>query len=559
MGVKLGQKWAIKDGNLLASNQVGSRFFNKEFDFSRTTSGTYIDKDGVLQTAELYNLVTYSEDFSQWTLSNTSVTSGQIGYDGTDKAWLLESATDGNARRIQQSVSTSGEQTFSLYAKKGSVNFLIIYANGVAGRFFDLNNGTIGAGFGGTPDNSQITEISNGWYRCSITINASSTAMLVYPIATNGSLVTSAGDNIYIQNAQINQGTQPLAYQYTNGLQGLPRISYENGVGHLLLEPQRSNLLLQSNSFDTSWAALSTGSVVGGQSGVYGSNDAWELTSTSSGGNVYQANSNSGTQTFSVYAKGDGSTGIRLYAFGSVNANAYFNLSTGVVLGASNTLASSIENVGGGWYRCSISFNQTNTGLRFYTSNNSTSLAAGTIYIQHAQLESGSYPTSIIETTTTQVTRNADVCNNSGSAQDFNSEEGVLYVELKLDTNALQNQYSMISIGDALNNRVQLTFIQNSNDFSAIVGSSIGTRELLFPFNYGSYNKIALKYDSSGFKVFHNGVFVGNNTYAISGLDLQTLQFRFPTGTQYDFYGKVRNLQVFTEALSDEELQQLTT
>ena len=67
MGVKLGQKWAVNDGNLLASNQVGSRFFNKEFDFSRASNGTYVDRDGLLKTAELYNLMPYSEDFSQWT------------------------------------------------------------------------------------------------------------------------------------------------------------------------------------------------------------------------------------------------------------------------------------------------------------------------------------------------------------------------------------------------------------------------------------------------------------------------------------------------------------
>ena len=66
MGVKLGQKWAVKDGNLLASNQVGSRFFNKEFDFSRASNGTYVDRDGLLKTAELYNIFTYSEDISGW-------------------------------------------------------------------------------------------------------------------------------------------------------------------------------------------------------------------------------------------------------------------------------------------------------------------------------------------------------------------------------------------------------------------------------------------------------------------------------------------------------------
>ena len=89
MGVKLGQKWAVKDGNLLASNQVGSRFFNKEFDFSRASDGTYVDRDGLLKTAELYNLISYSEDFSSWVNYFCTDTQEGISPNGNNTAYTI--------------------------------------------------------------------------------------------------------------------------------------------------------------------------------------------------------------------------------------------------------------------------------------------------------------------------------------------------------------------------------------------------------------------------------------------------------------------------------------
>ena len=67
MGVKLGNgKWAIKEDKLLAYNDNSGRFFNKEFDFSRGSSATYVAKDGLIKTAGLQetNLVN-NGDFSE--------------------------------------------------------------------------------------------------------------------------------------------------------------------------------------------------------------------------------------------------------------------------------------------------------------------------------------------------------------------------------------------------------------------------------------------------------------------------------------------------------------
>ena len=57
-----------------------------------------------------------------------------------------------------------------------------------------------------------------------------------------------------------------------------------------LIEKGRTNLLLQSNSFDTTPFATSNVSLSSGQSGYDGTNDAWELSTTGVNGfeNLYQ-------------------------------------------------------------------------------------------------------------------------------------------------------------------------------------------------------------------------------------------------------------------------------
>ena len=43
--------WAVKEDKLLAYKEYNDYFFNKEFDFSRGTSATYVDKDGLIKTS----------------------------------------------------------------------------------------------------------------------------------------------------------------------------------------------------------------------------------------------------------------------------------------------------------------------------------------------------------------------------------------------------------------------------------------------------------------------------------------------------------------------------
>ena len=78
------------------------------------------------------------------------------------------------------------------------------------------------------------------------------------------------------------------------------------------IEKETGNLLLQSNSFDTTWANSGTAET-GGQSGYDGSNDAWLITKSASDGYIYQYISQSGVQCVSVYAKANALGGIQIY------------------------------------------------------------------------------------------------------------------------------------------------------------------------------------------------------------------------------------------------------
>ena len=342
----------------------------------------------------------------------------------------------------------------------------------------------------------------------------------------------------------------------------IPRLEYPivNGVvgdcPALLLEPQRTNNLIYSEDFtDSYWGKANTTVTPNSIIAPSGLNDGSLITAT---GTNPRLTSNrpfgTGDFVFSWFAKKGTSSYLKIRVYdGSANHDAVFNLENGTLTSGNGIIEPYIND----WFRCSLVY--TSAGYTHYTQTYISDSSSGNLYLWGSQIEEGEFPTSYIATNGASVTRNGDVCNNSGTSGDFNSEEGVLYVEIKKDSNALNNTYSMITIGDALNNRLQIYLTDNSNDFGAFVGSSSGTNNISSAFNYGSYNKIALSYNSSGFKVFHDGTLVGSNSNTISGLNLQELKFRFATSTSYDFYGNVKCVAVFKSALTDDELEALTS
>jgi hypothetical protein len=341
------------------------------------------------------------------------------------------------------------------------------------------------------------------------------------------------------------------------------RIDYtDSAKGVALLEPSRTNSLLQSNQFDTTWTT-SSATVTNEQIGVGGSTDAWELEKTATNGYIRHIGISVVNGSVSIYAKKGNSNWLRL-GTSSGNIEAYFDLENGIIGNKGNLVDDvNITDMSDGWYRCSFSYTGTATGVYLYPADNNgdTSETSGSIYIQYAQIEEGSYATSYIPTQGSAVTRLADVCNNGGNDQVINSTEGVLYAEISALADDITNR--VISLSNGTNNNiisVQFSNVQ-SNDIIAYYNATGQTGRVISTTSYNikSFNKIALVWNNSSFKFYVNGYLIGSATIETPLVygTLNQLKFQYGNST-LSFYGNVKDVRVYNTALTDQELINLT-
>ena len=232
-----------------------------------------------------------------------------------------------------------------------------------------------------------------------------------------------------------------------------------------------------------------------------------------------------------------------------------------------------IEKFGSGWYRLSVTsdsrYNSFYISLVSGTNANwleSWVMSNNTdgMYIWGSQLEQLSYPTSYIPTSGSAVTRNQEICNNSGTAQDFNSEEGVLYAEIAA-LNSVASLSSYITISDGTyNNRASILFSSGgTNQIRTFlrVGGATQIDVTNSVTDVTSFNKVAFSYKENDFKVYINGTLVSTDTSgSVWSADTVTkLSFSEINTLAGLFQGKTKCLAVFKEALTDAELQELTT
>ena len=164
------------------------------------------------------------------------------------------------------------------------------------------------------------------------------------------------------------------------------------------IEKETGNLFTYSNDLSNAIWQLGLITATSGQAGYDGSSDAWLITKDAAAYRAIEHDiNNSGVYTYSVYAKANTLNLISLRDQ-TLGQGAGFNLTNGTTYGNSG-VSSSIDSVGGGWYRCSVTFNGSSTRLAIYIDfDNAT---AGSVFVQDFQLEQGLVARDVITTTTT--------------------------------------------------------------------------------------------------------------------------------------------------------------
>ena len=240
-----------------------------DFTFTRATTATRVNSSGLVELVP-YNLLTYSEQLSNWTnIQFVTVTDNvETAPNGTLTASRINETAVTNVHRLFLNPTVSANKhTYSVYLKAGTRNWAFLRLDGLSidqRTWFDIQNGTIGTTSG--DHTATIEDAGNGWYRCSVSIAGTTydtTPLAIIGLATANGVFNYAGDvneYIYAWGAQLVEGTNALPYQKTETRLNIPRIDYSlGGCPNILLEPQRTNLATYSEQFDdASWNKINS-------------------------------------------------------------------------------------------------------------------------------------------------------------------------------------------------------------------------------------------------------------------------------------------------------------
>ena len=176
------------------------------------------------------------------------------------------------------------------------------------------------------------------------------------------------------------------------------------------------------------------------------------------------------------------------------------------------------------------------------------------------QLEAGSYATSYIPTTSSIVTRNADLISKSGISSLTGTTEGAIFCDFVFGDYDFNGIVPLTLYNDSLNNIY--FFIDGSGAFSCgfIVGGSTSisiSTASGFAVKNTRY-KIALAYKNNDFAFYINGNLIGLDTSgSIVNFDNIALNYNFPLG--YIGLKNIINVSLWKTRLTNSQLAQLTT
>jgi len=326
---------------------------------------------------------------------------------------------------------------------------------------------------------------------------------------------------------------------------------------HLLLEPSRTNQITKSRDFE-GWQDLSGSETVT-------NNDATAPNGANTAATIEKTGSDNTTLRF--YTTYTNFSTVR-------SASIYIKKLSGsptVSFGITDTQDSITPT--DEWVRYTKNnVTPSDFGVNIFVDIEVSGVSGDKIAVWGAQLEEGTYSTSLIPTSGSLVTRTADSCEiASGLENLIGQTEGTLFIDFEYlyetttdsSTDALRDIFVMgttsdISEGITFDNyRSQFRiFVQGSGMTTQSIGSgSTGTAQP------NTRYKLAVKYKTGDCKAYLNGSLLGSGTGTVSfAADLDGIFFSYNDSSRlFKNQKKVYQLMVFNEALSDSELQTLTS
>lgn len=571
------------------------RSFDSLIDFTRHSSATFVGSNGLIQsTPASRNLLTYTHEFGRgsWEQDFTSIAvSDETAPDGSKSASkLVAPVSTSQPRGVYPNVPLSAaNHVFSFHAKADEYG-LIRAADAASGEWFasfNLDTGTaVSGGTGGVRFvSAAIVPAGNGWYRCSVVFLATggfnAPLTVGYPAGSEGPYgAFYAGDGVsgvHVWGAQLELGSRATEYTRNYGSRFPARFDHDpvtRAPRGLLLEEQRTNLLLNSESFaGPTWAPNNvsvSSNVIESPTGEM-TGDA--VTGTSSASNfkfiqqAWFAAGIVGTYTFSVYLKAGSAKNaiVRISdQTGAKGARVSVDLESGLTSGANSdgtaiNPRASIEDAGRGWYRVSVTTTIVDVGSALlgyiWLDQFGDSTSTGTFYLWGAQLEAGSFATSYIPTGASQVTRAPDVAliNPSNFSPWYNQSEGTFVVEALVRNVGADNLRLLGLNGSA----ATPAFVSNTQKFGVFDGSALLTDNDI---PTQAAFKAATAYTATEKTAILNGGAVVSAARS-AGFPLTpstSLHIGSDRGNFAFTNGHIRSLRYYPTRLSNDQLQALT-
>jgi hypothetical protein len=273
--------------------------------------------------------------------------------------------------------------------------------------------------------------------------------------------------------------------------------SYNSATGEieslgLLIEEARTNLLLRSEDFSTTWSATSSTITVNAETAPNGTVTAdLTLNTDTTAGFIQSVTKPASAITYacSLWVKSS-VTSFTLVLDGSNFANrgaCVYNLASGTFVSASNfgtftNTSGSIVSYPDDWRRLVlVTTSDTATAVRFRFFFGTTS---DTAYIWGAQLEQGAFPTSYIPTTASTVTRTVDNASMTGTnfSSWYNQSEGSIFsIASTIDPSSVFPTLASFNDGTT-QNRIQIgrTNVNNAANRCFIEKDSVNQATIIF-------------------------------------------------------------------------------